>query len=308
MQAVVFKEPFRVVLEERPIPTIQLPTDVVVKVQYTALCGSELHVYRGHQPSGANFIMGHEFIGEVWEIGSAIKNFRKGDDVIAPFTTSCGVCFYCSRSMSSRCVESKLFGSPVLDGGQAEYVRVPLADSSLVQTPEAIDKIKLVFMADIFPTGYFAALNAFKGIDEKEINNSTVLLFGCGPVGLFALINALSYRPGHVLAIDKVASRLQEAKKLGAEEWNYEKDEQGLKDRVMELTDGRGADIVIEVVGHSDALRMGFDLLRPFGRISSVGVHNENLPWTGFEAYWKNLSIQLGRCPVRSSYSRISSR
>jgi threonine dehydrogenase-like Zn-dependent dehydrogenase len=101
---------------------------------------------------------------------------------------------------------------------------------------------------------------------------------------------------------------LREAKKLGAEAWNYEKDEQGLKDRVLELTNGRGADIVIEVVGHRDALRMGFDLLRPFGRISSVGVHNESLPWTGFEAYSKNLSIQFGRCPVRSSYSRISSR
>ncbi|EXM15039.1 hypothetical protein RAB80_007401 [Fusarium oxysporum f. sp. vasinfectum] len=320
MQAVVFKGPFKVAVEQRPIPRIQHPNDAIVKVQYTALCGrrvfsspctslpptdsisSELHVYRGHQKSETDFIMGHEFIGEIHQAGPGLQDFKKGDCVVAPFTINCGSCFYCKGGMSSRCALSRLFGSPALDGGQAEFVRVPLADSSLVHAPNGIDKKKLVLMADIFPTGYFAALNAFKGLTSSTIEESSVLIFGCGPVGLFALVSARSYRPKHLIAVDRVPSRLQTAKALGAETWNLQDGDMPLRERVMELTEGRGADIVIEVVGHADALRMGFDLLRPFGRISSVGIHNENIPWTGNEGYGKNLSIQMGRCPVRSIF------
>ncbi|OJI96484.1 hypothetical protein ASPVEDRAFT_48666 [Aspergillus versicolor CBS 583.65] len=302
MQAVVFKGPLHVAVEERPVPVVQNETEVVLKVRYTALCGSELHVYRGHQPAQPNFIMGHEFTGEVVELGSGVQNFKKGDLVVVPFTVNCGTCFYCSLDLSSRCVNSKLFGSPVLDGGQAEYVRVPMADASLIKAPKGVDEKKLVFMADIFPTGYFAALNAFKGSAESSIKNSTVVILGCGPVGLFALISALEYHPKHLIAVDKVPSRLERAKELGAEVWNADTDKEGLEKRVKDLTDGRGADVVIEVVGHADALRLGFDLLRPFGRISSVGVHNEPVPWTGFEAYSKNLSLQMGRCPARSMF------
>ncbi|KAJ5292100.1 hypothetical protein N7478_001351 [Penicillium angulare] len=301
MQSVVFKGPFQVAIEERPVPKIESPSDAIVKVHYTALCGSELHVYRGHQPSGPGFIMGHEFMGEIYETGSAMRNFKKGDHAIAAFTTSCGNCFYCNRSMSSRCIESKLFGSPVLDGGHAEFVRVPNADATLAPVPDGIDKAKLVFMADIFPTGYFAAYNAFKGIPQEEIESSTVVLLGCGPVGLFALANAQSYKPKNLIAVDKVDSRLEKAKDFGAEAWNI-KDEEALRERVKKLTDSRGADIVIEVVGHADALRAGFDILRPFGRLSSVGVHNEAVPWSGFEAYSKNLTMETGRCPARSIF------
>ncbi|KAJ5581773.1 Alcohol dehydrogenase superfamily zinc-type [Penicillium sp. DV-2018c] len=303
MQAVVFKGPLQVAVEERPIPKIQDPTDVVLKVRYTALCGSELHVFRGHQPSGTGFIMGHEFTGEVVETGPNIKNFQKGDRVVSPFTVSCGECFYCVRGFSSRCARSQLYGTAILDGGQAEYVRVPLADSTLFKIPETVDEKKLVLMADIFPTGYFAASNAFSEISTEEVQNSTVLLFGCGPVGICALISALEHKPKNLIAIDSVPDRLELAKSLGAEPWNFEKDGEGLKERVKELTEGRGADIVIEVVGHRSALRMGFDMLRPWGRISSVGVHNQDIPWTGNEAYGKNLRLQMGRCPVRSIFA-----
>jgi threonine dehydrogenase-like Zn-dependent dehydrogenase len=180
-----------------------------------------------------------------------------------------------------------------------------MADASLIKAPNGVDEKKLVFMADIFPTGYFAALNAFKGLEESSIKDSTVVLLGCGPVGLFALVSALEYHPKHLIAVDKVPSRLQRANELGAEAWNVNTDKEDLEKRVKELTDGRGADIVIEIVGHADALRLGFDLLRPFGHISSVGVHNEPVPWTGFEAYSKNLSIQMGRCPARSEYTHL---
>lgn len=156
-------------------------------------------------------------------------------------------------------------------------------------------------MADIFPTGYFAASNAFKGFDEDTIQNSTVVLLGCGPVGLCALINALEYKSKNLLAVDAVDSRLELAKNLGAEPWNFQNNKDGLVKRVKELTNGRGADTVIEVVGHSDALALGFELLRPWGNISSCGVHNGEIPWTGNQAYGKNLKIQMGRCPVKST-------
>lgn len=226
--------------------------------------------------------------------------FKKGIGLSHPETVSCGKCFYCDHGYSSRCTESKLFGTTTLDGGQAEFVRVPLADSTLFHVPAAVYEEKLVLMADIFPTGYFASSNAFSGISQEAIESSTVLLFGCGPVGICALVGALEYRPKHLIAIDSVPDRLALARKLGTEAWNFENDEKELRQRVKNITDGRGADIVIEVVGHSSALRMGFEMLRPWGRISSVGVHNQGIPWTGNEAYGKNLNIQMGRCPVRS--------
>ncbi|EZG02083.1 hypothetical protein H106_07675 [Trichophyton rubrum CBS 735.88] len=151
---------------------------------------------------------------------------------------------------------------------------MPLADGSVVKAPEGINEHCLVLMADIFPTGFFAAQNGFKHFKKEQIPDLTVVVMGCGPVGLCALINAEEYKPKNLLAVDSVPARLELAKSLGAEPWNFQTDREGLEKRVKELTDGRGADIVIEVVGLSPALKMAFDLLRPWGVISSVGVHN----------------------------------
>ncbi|RAL65009.1 hypothetical protein DID88_001117 [Monilinia fructigena] len=279
MKAVVFHGTLDVRLEDRPIPKIVDQTDVIIKVKYSALCGSELHVFRGHQASKTGFIMGHETMGTIVELGSDVKTHQKGDLVVMPFTASCGECFYC-----------------------AEYMRVPLADATAVKAPEGIDEKKLVLMADIFPTGYFAAKNAFDRMSPDTINNSVVVLIGCGPVGLCALINALEYEPKAVIAIDRVESRLALAKKLGAEPWNDQTSKEDMMKRVKELTDGRGADCVIEGVGHADALRTGFDLLRPWGTIASFGVQQDEIPWSGNEAYGKNIKSQFGRCPVRSVF------
>ncbi|KAF2668545.1 putative alcohol dehydrogenase [Microthyrium microscopicum] len=302
MKAVVFKGPLKVEIEDRPIPKITDPTDVILKVEYSALCGSELHVFRGHQPSGTGFIMGHEFTGIVEEVGSDVKTVQKGDKVVVPFTISCGECFYCKNGYTSRCAKSRLFGSGPLDGGQAEYVLVPLADATIVKSPPGIDDKYLVLMADIWPTGYFAATNGFKDFSPEQIAEMTVVVIGCGPVGLCAVINAEEYKPKHLFAVDSVESRLDLAKGLGAEPLNFMTDKEGLVKRVMEVTEGRGADLVIEVVGLSPALQMGFEILRPWGVISSVGVHNAEIPWTGNQAYGKNLRIQMGRCPVRSIF------
>ena len=210
-------------------------------------CGGETYQDQGHQPSPTGFIMGHEFTGTVEEIGSEVRNFEKGDQIVSPFTVSCGECFYCKQGYSSRCAKCGLFGTAGLDGAQAEYVRVPLADSTAVKAPEGIADNALVLMADIFPTGFFAADNAFKHLTKEQIAEATVVLVGCGPVGLCALINAEDYKPKHLLAVDSIQSRLDLAKSLGAEPWNFQTDREGLDKRVKELTDGRGADVVIGI-------------------------------------------------------------
>lgn len=143
-----------------------------------------------------------------------------------------------------------------------------------MKAPEGIQDYALVLMADIFPTGYFAASNGLQQFTKEQLSEMTVVVIGCGPVGLCAAINAEEYKPKNLLAVDSVPSRLELAKSLGAEPWNFQTDREGLYRRVKELTNGRGADVVIEVVGLSPALKMGFELLRPWGTLSSVGVHN----------------------------------
>ena len=191
--------------------------------------------------------MGHEFTGTVEETGSDVKKFKKGDQIVSPFTASCGECFYCKQAYSSRCAKAGLFGTAGLDGAQAEYVRVPLADGTAMKAPEGIADNALVLMADIFPTGWFAAKNAFKDLTQEQISEATVVLIGCGPVGLCAVINAENYKPKHLLAVDSIQSRLDLAKSLGAEPWNFQTDREGLDKRVKELTDGRGADAIIGI-------------------------------------------------------------
>lgn len=167
-----------------------------------------------------------------------------------------------------------MFGCPLLDGGQAEFVRIPLADATVMKVPKDVPDQGLVLMADIFPTGYFGAKNGFKLLTPQELAESTVAVVGCGPVGLCAIIGALEFKPKHLFAIDNVDSRLELAKSLGAEPLNFNIGKDAMLKRVKEVSNGRGADLVIEVVGLSPALRTAFDLIRPWGIISSIGVHN----------------------------------
>lgn len=183
-------------------------------------------------------------------------------------------CFYCKNGYSSRCSHSLLFGSAALDGGQAEYVRVPWATGTVLKAPPGIPEKALVLMADIFPTGFFGAKNAFNMLTPQERGDACVVVIGCGPVGLCTIIAALEHKPKHLFAVDSVVSRLELARGLGAEPLNFKEDSEGMRNRIKEVTDGRGADAVIEVVGLSPALRTAFDLLRPHGVISSIGVHN----------------------------------
>jgi threonine dehydrogenase-like Zn-dependent dehydrogenase len=151
-----------------------------------------------------------------------------------------------------------------------------------MKAPADIDDKSLVLMADIFPTGYFGAANAFKFLTPEQVNEATVVVIGCGPVGLCAVVAAASFGPKHLFAVDSVDSRLEMARGLGAEPLNFLTDKEGMEERIGTATDGKGADVVIEVVGLSAALRTGFDLLRPFGIISSLGVHNGNVSFSLF--------------------------
>lgn len=203
---------------------------------------------------------------------------RHEDPAFTDYLTSySGECFYCSRGFTARCERSLLFGSSSLDGGQAEYVRVPFADGTVLKAPDTISDRALLLMADIFPTGYFGVKSALQLSPNIDVTTSTIVVIGCGPVGLCAIACASSVRPRHLFAVDAIDSRLELARNLGAKPLNYKLDPDGMKRQILEATEGRGADMVVEVVGQSPALRTAFELVRPFGAISSIGVHNANV-------------------------------
>ncbi|RSH84927.1 uncharacterized protein EHS24_006474 [Apiotrichum porosum] len=300
MKALVIKAPFKIAVEERPTPRIVDANDAIVRVHQSGLCGSDLHWYRGHQPSSYNFILGHEVIGEVAEVGSAVKKFKPGDLVLAAFSTSCGECFYCSQQHSARCVHSQNFGTPMLDGAQAEYFRLPQADTTLFHAPVDIPKDKLVLLTDILPTGYQVAYNAktllSSDVPETAANaiqqqSGVCVVIGCGPVGLCAISAACTLFET-VFATDIAPHRLESASRHGAIALPLEQ----LKQKLMEVTEGRGADACLEVVGHSSALQTALDLVRPYGAISSCGVHTQVAPLAGSQLYGKKM--MFGRCSV----------
>ncbi|KAM0706076.1 hypothetical protein Q7P35_006624 [Cladosporium inversicolor] len=302
MRAVVLKGDYKVAVEDRPYPNLQKPTDAILKVSSTALCGSDLHFYRGHLKCPPDFICGHEFVGEIVEKGDDVKKFKIGDKVVVPFYTACGECFYCVRGQASRCSKGELFGNSApantIDGGQAEYVRCPLADSTFVLTPNNIPEEMLVLMADIFPTGYFAASRYLKNLSDRDRKEFTVVCVGCGPVGICAITAALTM-VDKVYVIDSVPERLEEAKRIGAIPIHLNDDPVA---KIKAASGGRGADVVMEVVGHADAFHLAFDMIRPFGQISSIGVHTEQINMNGLMMYGKNVSMAFGRCPVRSIF------
>ncbi|MDU0341826.1 zinc-dependent alcohol dehydrogenase [Bosea rubneri] len=249
--------------ETVPDPQIQDAGDVVIKVTACAICGSDLHVYDGYTPTmEAGDVLGHETMGEVVEVGSSVRNLRIGDRVVVPFNIACGDCFFCRKQMYSLCDRSNpnadqakkamgqspsgLFGySHMLggfSGGQAEYLRVPYADVGPIKVPAGIPDEQVLFLSDIFPTGYMAAENA--EIEEGD----TVAIWGCGPVGQFTIQSAWMFGAGRVIAIDNVPERLAMAAGIGrAETINF--DDVGVYDRLMELTKGRGPDRCIDAVG-----------------------------------------------------------
>lgn len=264
MKAVVWHGQGDLRVDQVPDPIIQDPHDAIIKITSTAICGSDLHIYNGFvammKPGD---IIGHEPMGVVVETGAAVKNLKKGDRVVVPFTISCGHCWFCQKDLYSLCDESnpkpenarKLMGhSPCaifgfshmlggIPGGQAEYLRIPHADVGPIKIPEEIEDDKVLFLSDIFPTGYMAAENA--QIEPGD----TVAVWGCGPVGQFAIQSAWMLGAGRVIAIDRVAERLELAKRAGrAEIVNFEEVDD-VSQHLIEMTGGRGPDRCIDAVG-----------------------------------------------------------
>ena len=263
MKAVCWNGANDVRVETVPDPKITNPRDAIIKITSTAICGSDLHLYDGFIPTmQKGDIMGHEFMGEVVELGSAVKNVKVGDRVVVPFTIACGSCFFCNRDLWSLCDNSNpngwlaeklmghspsgLFGYSHIfggyAGGQAEYARVPFADVGLFKIPDGLTDEQVLFLTDVFPTGYMAAENC--DIEPGDI----VAVWGCGPVGQFAIKSAYMLGAERVIAIDRVPERLQMAQDIGkAEVLNFEEIDVG--EALKEMTGGRGPDAVIDAVG-----------------------------------------------------------
>ncbi|MEQ8414773.1 MAG: alcohol dehydrogenase family protein [Imperialibacter sp.] len=303
MKAITFQGKEKLSFETVTDPSIIHPTDVIVKVALTAICGSDLHVYREHE-KGLDYgtVMGHEFVGEVVEIGSAVTGLKNGDRVVSPFTTSCGVCYFCKIGLTCRCQQGQLYGwvehGHGLHGAQAEYVRVPLADSTLVKSPEGLSEEQVLLTGDIFSTGYFCAENAGVRPGGKYV------VLGCGPVGLMAILAAKIQGADEIWAVDSVPARLAIAERYGATAVDLSKTD--VKEFILEQTKGIGADAVMEVVGNPSAQQLAFDVVRPGGIISSVGVHTAtNFTFSPVDAYNKNITYKTGRCPARHYMSKL---
>jgi len=278
-------------------PELVNPSDAIVKITMAGICGSDLHVYHGREAGlDHGTVMGHEFTGIVEEAGSDLKKFKKGARVLSPFTTSCGECFYCLIGLTCRCEKGSLFGwvqkEKGLHGAQATYIRVPMADSTLLPLSADLDEKKGLLLGDVLSTGYFCADNA--GIKPQHV----YAVIGCGPVGLMTIVAAKHLGAEKLFAVDPLPERLELAKKFGAVPLNPSTTD--IKQVIRENTSGRGADAVMEVVGSVETLKLAIDILRPGGIISSVGVHTaKHFSFSPGEAYDKNLIYKSGRCPAR---------
>jgi alcohol dehydrogenase len=277
--------------DDIPAPTIVEPTDALVAVTAAGLCGSDLHPYEGREAARFGVVQGHEIVGHVLEVGPA-SSLRPGERVLAAFTTSCGQCRFCREGLSARCERGELFGfgAPdgdrrALGGGQAELVRVPLADSTAVAVPGALSDTEAVLLTDNLPTAWYAATRA----DVRR--GDCVAVIGLGSVGLCAVVSAFAQGAGEVLAVDPVADRRARAQSLGATVESPD----GVRDRLGTIA------AVIEAAGTVAAQRLAFELLRPGGTLSVIAVQTDaTFGFTPVDAYDRNVTVRAGRAPVRS--------
>ena len=304
MKALVFLGERAVGHEEVPEPILLLPTDALVEVEATAICGSDLHVYCGRESGlDAGTPMGHEAAGTILETGSAVTRFRKGDRVALPFSTCCGECAACREGLTSRCPKGELFGwvqkGTGLPGLQAQRARVPFADATLVGLPDDVTFELAALLGDIVPTGTFCADLA--GVRQ----GSRCVVIGCGPVGMMAVLAARARSASRIWAVDVIPERLALCASFGADVIDPRTTDPVAL--VLDGTEGRGADAVMEVAGSYTAARLAFDLARPGATIASIGVHvpGEVPGFTAAEAYAKNLTYRSGRCPARSYMARL---
>ena len=270
MKAMVYRGG-KIVLADVPRPEIQEPTDAIVRVTSTAICGSDLHILRGEYSVDEGTIIGHEFLGVVEEVGGHVTHFKPGDRVLVLPGFRCGVCEPCRKGMAIGCTVGGIFGNPTangsLNGGQAEYVRVPLAHMTLVLIPNGMSDEDVMLVTDMLPTGYF-------GAESGDIQpGDAVAVFGCGPVGLCAQISAQLFGPSKVFAVDLADYRLAIAEHYGSIPINAS--ECDAPNRIRELTDGLGVHVAIEAVGTAATFYGCLQSSRVTSNISSIGIYSE---------------------------------
>ena len=286
MKALVYLGPNKKALEQRPKPEIAAPTDAIVRVTKTTICGTDLHIIKGDLPScQPGRILGHEGVGIVDSVGPGVVAFKSGDHVLISCISACGKCVYCRKLMYSHCTTGGWILGNTIDGTQAEFVRIPYADTSLYRIPEKSDEEALVMLSDILPTGFECGV-----LNGKVQPGSTVAIVGAGPIGLAALLTAQFYSPAEIIMIDLDDNRLEVAQRFGATSVINSSDGKAL-DKVLKLTDQRGADTVIEAVGIPATFELCQKLVAPGGTIANIGVHGKKVD-LHLETLWsRNITI-----------------
>jgi len=273
MKALVYHGPNQRGWDTVDDPTIIDPTDVVVRIDTSTICGSDLHILKGHVPETTpGTVLGHEAVGTVLEVGASVSTVVAGDRVLLSCVSSCGRCRFCKEHRYGQCLGGGgwIFGH-LIDGLQAEYARVPFADNSVYKVPEALSDEQVLFLADILPTAFEIGV-----LNGMVAPGDVVAIVGVGPVGLAAIMTAKLYTPGRIIAIDLADTRLESARRFGADATINNGREDAIK-LTMEMTDGLGADVAFEAVGAPATFDLATELIRPGGRVANIGVHGESV-------------------------------
>jgi alcohol dehydrogenase len=286
MKALVYRGPGSKALEERPMPRIETTSDAIIKIAKTTICGTDLHILKGDVSTcSPGRVLGHEGVGTIAEAGPGVTGFHSGDHVLISCISSCGKCEYCRRGMYSHCTTGGWILGNAIDGTQAEYVRIPHADTSLYKIPPGADEEALVMLSDILPTGFECGV-----LNGKVQPGNTVAIVGAGPVGLAALLTAQFYTPAEIIMIDLDDNRLAFAKRFGA---THTVNSSGGKaaTTVMKLTAGRGVDTAIEAVGIPATFELCEAIVASGGTIANIGVHGMKVA-LHLERLWdRNITI-----------------
>ncbi len=286
MKAFVYQGPGKKAVADRPKPAIAMPTDAIVKITKTTICGTDLHILKGDVATcEPGRILGHEGVGIIDSVGAAVTAFKVGDRVLISCITSCGKCEYCRKQMYSHCTTGGWILGNKIDGTQAEFVRIPYADTSLYPIPQGADEEALVMLSDILPTGFECGV-----LNGKVQPGNSVAIVGSGPIGLAALLTAQFYAPSDIIMIDLDDNRLEIAKRFGATQTVNSTDGKAVE-TVMKMTGWRGVDTAIEAVGIPATFEMCEKIIAPGGTIANIGVHGTKVA-LHLELLWdRNITI-----------------
>ncbi len=289
MKALVYQGPGQKDWIEKPKPDIQKPTDVIVRITKTTICGTDLHILKGDVPAVTpGRTLGHEGVGIVDQVGDAVRNFKPGDPVLISCVTSCGACANCKRQLYAHCSDGGWILGHLIDGTQAEYVRIPHGDNSLYPIPAGADEEALVMLSDIMPTGLEI------GVQYGNVKpGDSVAIIGAGPVGMSVLLTAQFYSPGRIIMVDMDPARLELARQFGATDTVQVGAEDPVA-RIMEMTGGVGVDVAIEAVGVPATFDVCQKIVAPGGSIANVGVHGKPVELHLEELWIKNIRISTG--------------